>query len=440
MNKNTDFFKALESLGEENSVETELLIEKVKSAMLKAARKAYPHSEENIRVEIDPATKKFEMYIVQEVIDDYPIDENEVNIDVARTIDPNAYVGGTILKEIDISKLGRMAALSAKQSIKGDLREINREQMLSRFESKEHECITVKVSQIEPGRGTVTVDYQGTELYLFRNEQIPGEVLEEGKSVKVYITGIVGKTKKPIVKISRTHKDLVKRIFEVEVPEIYDGTVEIKSISREAGARTKIAVWSKDPNVDAVGSCIGAKRSRITAVVNELNGEKIDIIPWSEVTEEFIAKALAPAEVLKTVVTSAEEKTCTVIVPNNQLSLAIGNKGQNAKLAAKLTGFKIDIKPQYDAITNQEAEELSPDYVVPVKEVPVSEIAEDEMDMTAAETIEAETTETAETVETEAVETVETTETEMAEPEETTDTPEETAAEVSDDADEAAGE
>ena len=295
MNKNNDFFKALESLGEENSVETELLIEKVKSAMLKAARKAYPHSEENIRVEIDPATKKFEMYIVQEVIDDYPIDENEVNIEVAKTIDPNAYVGGTILKEIDISKLGRMAALSAKQSIKGDLREINREQMLSRFESKEHECITVKVSQIEPGRGTVTVDYQGTELYLFRNEQIPGETFEEGKSIKVYITGIVGKTKKPIVKISRTHKDLVKRIFELEVPEIYDGTVEVKSISREAGSRTKIAVWSKDANVDAVGACIGAKRSRISAVVNELNGEKIDIIPWSEVPEEFIAKALAPA-------------------------------------------------------------------------------------------------------------------------------------------------
>ncbi|MBR3760121.1 MAG: transcription termination/antitermination protein NusA [Ruminococcus sp.] len=385
MNKNTDFFKALESLGEENSVETALLIEKVKSAMLKAARKAYPHSEENIRVDIDPAAKKFEMYIVQEVIDDYPIDENEVNIDVARTIDPNAYVGGTILKEIDISKLGRMAALSAKQSIKGDLREINREQMLNRFESKEHECITVKVSQIDPGRGTVTVDYQGTELYLFRNEQIPGETLEEGKSIKVYITGIVGKTKKPIVKISRTHKDLVKRIFELEVPEIYDGTVEVKSISREAGSRTKIAVWSKDPNVDAVGACIGAKRSRITAVVNELNGEKIDIIPWSEVTEEFIAKALAPAEVLKTVVTSAEEKTCTVIVPNNQLSLAIGNKGQNAKLAAKLTGFKIDIKPQFDNATNKEAEELSPDFVVPVKEEPVNEALEEyfEMDETA---------------------------------------------------------
>ncbi|MBP5377987.1 MAG: transcription termination/antitermination protein NusA [Ruminococcus sp.] len=383
MNMNKDFFRALEALGEENSVETELLIEKVKSAMLKAARRAYPHSEERISVEIDPKTKKFEMYIRQDIIDDEPIDENEVNIDVARTMDPNAMVGGTIMKELDISKLGRMAALSAKQSIKGDLREINREQMLSKFEQKEHECITAKVSQVEPGRGTVTVVYDGTELYLFRNEQIPGENLEEGRSVKVYITGIIGKNKKPVVKISRTHKDLVKRLFEQEVPEIYDGTVEVKSISREAGSRTKIAVWSKDENVDAVGACIGPKRSRITAVVNELSGEKIDIIPWSEVPEEFIARALAPAEVLKTVITSMEEKACTVIVPNNQLSLAIGNKGQNAKLAAKLTGFKIDIKPQFDNITGEEAPEMSPDFVAPVFEA--APPAEEEAEISEAE-------------------------------------------------------
>lgn len=364
MKINNGFFDALESLGEENSVETALLIEKVKSAMLKAARKAYPHSEERIKVDIDPLTKKFAMYIEQEIIDDYPIDENEINIDVARTIDPNAYIGGKILKEIDISKLGRMAALSAKQSIKGDLREINREQMLNRFESKEHECITAKITQIDPNRGTVTVDYEGTELYLFKNEQIPGEVLEEGKPIKVYITSIVGKTKKPIVKISRTHKDLVKRLFELEVPEIYDGTVEVKGISRESGARTKMAVYSRDPNVDAVGACIGTKRSRIKAVVDELNQEKIDIILWSDNPEQFISKALAPAEVLRTIITSDEEKACTVIVPNNQLSLAIGNKGQNAKLAAKLTGYKIDIKPQFDTETNQEAPELNPDFKV----------------------------------------------------------------------------
>ncbi len=361
----SSFFEALEMLGEENSVETDLLIEKVKSAMLKAARKAYPHSEDNIRVEIDPVSKKFEMYIDQEVIEEMPIDENEINIDAARAINPNVMIGDRIPKQIDISKFGRMAALSAKQSIKGDLREINREQMLSRFESKEHECITAKVSQIEPGRGTVTVVYEGTELYLFRNEQIPGEVLEEGEFVKVYITGITNKNKKPVVKISRTHKDLVKRLFEIEVPEIYDGIVEIKSISREAGSRTKIAVWSKDANVDAVGACIGSRRSRISAVVNELNGEKIDIIPYSEIPEEFIAKALAPAEVIKTVIISQEEKMCTVIVPNNQLSLAIGNKGQNAKLAAKLTGFKIDIKPQFDMETGEEAPEISPDFKIP---------------------------------------------------------------------------
>ena len=400
MNKNNAFFRALETLGEENSVETDLLIEKVKSAMLKAAKRAYPHSEDRIRVEIDPKTKKFEMYIVQDIIDDYPIDENEVNIAEAKTRDPQAVVGGTILKEIDISKLGRMAALSAKQSIKGDLREINREQMLEKFEQKEHECITAKVSQVEPGRGAVTVVYEGTELYLFRNEQIPGETLEEGQSVKVYITGIIGKNKKPVVKISRTHKDLVKRLFELEVPEIYDGTVEVKSISREAGSRTKIAVWSKDPNVDAVGACIGAKRSRITAIVSELSGEKIDIIPWSEVPEEFIARALAPAEVLKTIITSEEEKTCTVIVPNNQLSLAIGNKGQNAKLAAKLTGFKIDIKPRFDSVTNEEAPEMSPDFVVPVQEKPETEEEAEETAVTEnVEEAAAEAEETAETTE-----------------------------------------
>ena len=356
MTKNNDFFRALESLGEESSVDTGLLVEKVKSAMLKAARRAYPHSEDRIRVDIDPATKKFAMYIEQEVIEDEPIDENEINIDVAKTIDPNAYIGSTILKEIDISKLGRMAAISAKQSIKGDLREISRDQMLSRFESKEHECITAKVSQVEPGRGTVTVDYEGTELYLFRNEQIPGETLKEGQSVKVYITGIVGKNKKPVVKISRTHKDLVKRLFEIEVPEIYDGTVEVKSVSREAGSRTKIAVWSNDPDVDPVGACVGMNGARVNAIVNELRGEKIDIINWSDNPAILIENALSPAKVIS-VMADPDEKTASVIVPDYQLSLAIGKEGQNARLAARLTGYKIDIKNETQAIESGELPE-----------------------------------------------------------------------------------
>ena len=355
------FFEALSTLGSEANVDTDLLVEKVKSAMLKAARKAYPDSEENIRVEIDPTTKTFEMYLMQTVVDDEPIDENEVNIDVAKTIDPNAYVGGTVPKRLDIAKFGRAAAQSAKQSIKGDLREINRERILGEFQDLENDCITCQVSQVEPG-GTATLLYNKTELYLFRNEQIPGEVLKEGQMVKVYITTIANKQKKPIIKISRVRKELVKRLFELEIPEIYDGTVEIKAISREAGSRTKVAVWSKDPNVDAIGACIGPKRARISAIVSELNGEKIDIIPYSEKPEEFIAKALAPATVLSVTILSEEDRTCTIVVPNNQLSLAIGNKGQNAKLAAKLAGYKIDIKPEFDVLhtTEEPKEEEQP--------------------------------------------------------------------------------
>lgn len=345
---NNGFFEALSLLGDENSVDTEVLVEKVRSALLKAIRKAYPDCEDNIRVDIDPTSKKLEMYLIKTVVDDEPIDYNEINIDEARTIDPNAYLGGTVEYPLDAAKFGRAAAQSAKQSIKGDLREINRENILNQFQDKENECITAKVSQVEPGSGTVTVVYDKTELYLFRNEQIPGERLKEGDQVKVYVTGIVNKSKKPIIKISRAHRDLVKRLFELEVPEIYDGIVEIKSISREAGARTKVAVWSKDPNVDAVGACIGPEKSRIEAVVKELNGEKIDIINYSEDPAEFIAKALAPAKVLGVTVSDGEAKECRVIVPNDQLSLAIGNRGQNAKLAAKLTGYKIDIKPEFE--------------------------------------------------------------------------------------------
>ena len=359
MDKN--FFEALDALGTENSVDVDTLVEKVKSAMLKAARKAYPDCEDNITIEIDPATQKFEMYIRQTVVDDEPIDENEINIHVARIFDPKAYVGGTIQKRLNIDKFGRAAALSAKQSIKGDLRDISRARILEKFEDKEFECITCQVSQVEPG-GTATLIYDNTEIYLFRKEQIPGEQLKEGQMIKVYITEIANKQKKPVIKISRVRKELVKRLFEMTVPEIYQGIVEIKAISREAGSRTKIAVCSNDPNVDAIGACIGPKRSRISAIVNELGGEKIDIIPYSEKPEEFIARALAPAAVLRVDILTNEEKdrTCSIVVPNNQLSLAIGNRGQNAKLAAKLTGFKIDIKPEIEIVPAEVAKELAP--------------------------------------------------------------------------------
>lgn len=384
MDKN--FFEALDALGTENSVDVDILVEKVKSAMLKAARKAYPDCEDNITIDIDPNTQKFEMYIRQTVVDDEPIDENEINIAAARVIDPNAYVGGTVQKRLNIDKFGRAAALSAKQSIKGDLRDINRARILEKFEDKEFECITCQVSQVEPG-GTATLIYDNTEIYLFRKEQIPGEILREGQMVKVYITAIANKQKKPVIKISRVRKELVKRLFEMNVPEIYDGTVEIKSISREAGSRTKIAVWSNDPNVDAVGACIGPKRSRISAIVAELSGEKIDIIPYSEKPEEFIARALAPATVLRVDVLTNEEKdrTCSIVVPNHQLSLAIGNRGQNAKLAAKLTGFKIDIKPEVEIVPAGLADEVAADAEMPeIDETAALEQASEMTDSEAA--------------------------------------------------------
>lgn len=354
---NKGFFEALEMLGKENGVSVEVLVDKVKSALTKAIKKAYPYCE-RYNITIDPETKTFEMSLIKEIVDDIPIDESEIHIDEAKNIDPHAVVGGLLEVKLDTAQFGRTAAQSAKQSIKGDLREISRENLLNQFQSKENECITATITQVDNNTGTVTILYDKTELYLFRNEQIPGEVLREGQKIKVYVTGIVNKQKKPIIKISRTHRDLVKRLFEMEIPEIYDGTVEIKSISREAGARTKIAVWSNNENVDAVGACIGPKRSRISAIVDELNGEKIDIINYSEDPATFIAKALAPAEVISVEVIDDELRTCAVIVPNGQLSLAIGNRGQNAKLAAKLTGYKIDIKPEVEVDDNFKEESL----------------------------------------------------------------------------------
>ncbi len=233
--------------------------------------------------------------------------------------------------------------------------------MMEKFESKEREIITVKVTQVDPLRGTVTVEYDHTELYLSRNEQLFTETivdgkpvrvyepLKEGQLIKVFVTTIANREKKPIVRISRVDRGFVEKLFEMNIPEIQEGIVTIHAVSREAGFRSKIAVSSNDPNVDAVGTCIGPHSARINAVMSELHGEKIDIIPYSEDPEEFIIRALAPATVLSATIEDDGSRTAKVIVPNDQLSLAIGNKGQNAKLAAKLTGYKIDIKPEFPA-------------------------------------------------------------------------------------------
>ena len=348
---NKDFFEALKLLQQENGISSDLLIEKIKQGVLKAIKKDYPFCD-NINIDIDPERNKFEMKILKDIVEGEPENDNEINIDEALTIDKRARIGGICEIKLSTSQFGRVAAQSAKQSIRHDIKEFEKEHLIAQFQDKEHECVSATVLKVEPGTNNAVLTIEKNEVYLLRNEQLPNEELVPGDIIKVYVVGIVNPEKKPSLRVSRTHRDLVKRLFELEVPEIFDGTVEVKSISREAGSRSKIAVYSKDKNVDAVGSCIGPKRSRITRIVDELCGEKIDIIPYSEDDAEFIARALAPAEVTSVTINEGETKMCKVVVPNNQLSLAIGNKGQNAKLAARLTGYKIDIVPQVE-ISNQ---------------------------------------------------------------------------------------
>ena len=337
---NNEFFEALSTLETDNHIDADVLIEKIRAGILMAIKKDYPGSE-NINVTIDPESGKFEMKILKEIVEGEPEDPaNQITLDEALTLSKRAKVGGIAEIKLNSAKFGRVAAQAAKQSIRNDIKRIEKERLIAQYSDKVKECVSAKVDKNESGTRN--------EIFLSRREQIPGEVLKPGDIIKVYVVGVSEPDKKFAVRISRTHKDLVKRLFELEVPEIYDGTVEIKAISRVAGSRSKMAVWSKDPNVDAVGACIGPKRSRIQNVVNELNGEKIDIINFSENDEEFIAMALAPAEVTKVEILDddPEVKACRVTVPNRQLSLAIGNKGQNAKLANLLTGYKIDIVPE----------------------------------------------------------------------------------------------
>ena len=344
---NKELFEALTLLEKENDIDAEALIETVKSGIMKAIKKDYPNCE-NISVEIEPETGKFEMKILKEIVEGEPEDpDNQISLDEARTLSKRARVGGTAEIKLNPGKFGRVAAQNAKQSIKHEIKGFEREKLIEQYKDKVCECVPAVVQKVEPVTLNAVVTIDKNEVYFIRKEQIPGEVLKPGDVISVYVVGVSSPEKKPSIRISRTHRELVKRLFEREIPEIADGIVEVKAISRVAGARSKVAVISHDPNVDAIGACIGPGKSRITAIVNELKGEKIDIILWSEDPEEFIAKALAPAEVKSVEVYEDEEiRECRVIVPNNQLSLAIGNKGQNAKLAAGLTGYRIDILPE----------------------------------------------------------------------------------------------
>ena len=346
---NNDFFEALSMLEHERGITAEYLIEKIKAAIVIAVKKNYEVEDDNVLVEIDPDSGKFNVALVQNVVadEDWYDEHAEIGITEAQKIRKSYEVGDRVVTPLKTKDFGRIAAQTAKHVIRQGLREGERNLQCSEMQSRAHELIAATVVSIDPERGNIVLDLgKGGSAVLPRNEQVPGETFTEGQTVQVYVVDVLATDRGPRVTISRTHPGLVKRMFELEVPEIYDGTVEVKAIAREAGARTKLAVWSKNPDVDPVGACIGARGARVEKIVQELNGEKIDVIRWSEDITEFISAALSPAKVVKVELLPGETKSCRVTVPDHQLSLAIGNKGQNVRLCAHLTGYNIDIRPE----------------------------------------------------------------------------------------------
>lgn len=355
MMNNHELFEALEALEREKGIKAEAVLDSIKNAIAVAVRKYYNVGENNVEVELNQETRKFQVSIVKDIVEEVTDPTTQISFEDAYEKNKRVRVGARLSMRLDTKQIGRIAALSGKNLIHQGINDAVKAQLMEQYQSKLHEIVNARVQKIEPRTGNVTVSIDKNEVILFASEQIPGETFHEGDFIKVYVNDVVSSERRCTIKVTRTHKDLVKRLFEKEVPEIFDGTVEVKSISREAGSRTKIAVFSKDPNIDPVGACIGQRNSRVSNIVKELNGEKIDIIKYSEDPAEFIAAALAPSSVVRVDILSTEERTCRVIVPDMQLSLAIGNKGQNAKLAAKLTGYKIDIRPESSDLEETEA-------------------------------------------------------------------------------------
>lgn len=346
---NSEFFEAVNALAAEKNIATDYLYTRIEAALAAAMRKNYGGSNkerEVVKCKIDPEKRTMKIWAELEIVDEITEPGAQILLADAKKLDSSAELGGFYIKNIELSEYGRIAAQTAKHVIRQGIREAERSRQIEEFRSKKQEIVTAKVVRVDPVKGNASLDINGGDAVLPKKEQVPGESFMEGQLIKVYIVDIRDDEKGSKVMISRTHPGFVRRLFEQEVPEIYDGTVEIKSVSREAGSRTKIAVYSADEDVDPIGACIGPKGSRVNAVVDVLGGEKIDVIKYSEDPAEYISAALAPADVSEVEVNPAGAKECTVAVPDNQLSLAIGNKGQNARLAAKLTGWKIDIKPE----------------------------------------------------------------------------------------------
>ena len=374
-----EFFEAIHQIEQEKGIKPGYMMEKVTQALLSAYRRDHDGVGENLVMEADEEKGTVRLFLKKEIVEVVDNPATEISLEEARSVLPQAELGDVVRMEVKAKNFGRIAAQTARQVIIQGIREAEQGMVYDEFSSKEHELLTGVVTRIDPRNGAVALRLHSgsefTDAYLGVGEQIKGEHYVEGQRLKVYVVEVRKATKGPQVLISRSHPGLVKRLFELEVPEIYDGTVEIKSVAREAGSRTKLAVWSADPNVDALGACIGPRHQRIDNVLSELKGEKVDLIQYSEDPAKYIAAALSPADVIS-VEELPDAKSCRVVVPDDQLSLAIGKEGQNARLAAKLTGYKIDIKPASAPLEPIEEMESAPAEEAAEEEAAVESVEE----------------------------------------------------------------
>ena len=345
MAKNNELLEALNILEQEKNISKETLLEAIENSLITACKNHFGKSE-NVKVNIDPETCEYHVFQEKKVVEKVEDPVEEISLVNAKMIDSKYELDDIVNVEVKSKEFGRIATQNAKNVILQKIREEERKVLFDEYYSKEKDIVT-GIVQRYVGKN-VSINLGKVDAILTENEQVKGEVFQPTERIKVYILEVKSTSKGPRVLVSRTHPELVKRLFESEVAEVKDGTVEIKAIAREAGSRTKIAVWSNDPDVDPVGACVGMNGARVNAIVNELRGEKIDIITWNENPAMLIENALSPAKVIS-VIADAEEKAAKVVVPDYQLSLAIGKEGRNARLAARLTGFKIDIKSETQA-------------------------------------------------------------------------------------------
>ena len=342
-----EFFAAIAQIEQEKGIKPGYMMEKITQALVSAYRRDHEGVGDNLIVDANPETNTVRMFLKKDVVEVVDNPNTEISLAEAKAALPRAELGDVVRIEVKPKSFGRIAAQTARQVIIQGIREAERERIMQEYQSHCNDIITATVLRTDAKTGNVTLELVNkTEAVLPKSEQVPGETFADGQRIRVYVMDVFAGDKGPRMKISRTRAGLVERLFEMEVPEIYDGTIEIKSTAREAGSRTKMAVWSKNPDVDAVGACIGTRGSRVSEIVDELGGEKIDIVRWSEDPAAFISEALSPAKVVDVELLEGENRAARVTVPDHQLSLAIGNRGQNARLTARLTGYSIDIRPE----------------------------------------------------------------------------------------------